>query len=98
MTLVEKMARAMNPECFEPEVERVYGDLWAFDKQAKMRKMALAALKAIRVPTLKMARAGKPATGSAAMSDWTWCAMVEAAIAENVVPSRSSEPVKPDEK
>ena len=56
--MAEKMARAMNPECFEPEVERVYGDLWAFDKQAKMKRMALAALEAMREPNDTVTQAG----------------------------------------
>ena len=31
--LVDKMARAMNQECFEQDIVATYGHLWAFKQQ-----------------------------------------------------------------
>lgn len=55
--MIETVARALDPECFDAEVERVYGELWAFDRQAKARRNARAAIEAMREPTPEMVAA-----------------------------------------
>lgn len=54
MTKLEEVAKAIDPECFDPEVERVYGDMWAFERQRKAREAAIAAVKAMRKPSRLM--------------------------------------------
>lgn len=59
---VERVARALDPECFEDAVVRVYGDLWAYELQAKARRQARAAILALREPTPEMLQAACDAT------------------------------------
>lgn len=68
---VERVARALNPECFDAEVERVYGELWAFDSQAKARRQARAAILALREPTKEMVVAGDDEKEMCIDSDWS---------------------------
>ena len=84
--MVERVARAIDPLCFEPEVERVYGDLWALHSQHKAREKALAALRAMREPTLTMLGDGETAimycedTTQDSYGSYTWIDHRRAAV------------------
>jgi hypothetical protein len=65
--LVEKMAQEINPECFEPEVVKTYGDLWALRQQEKMRSIAKTAL-SIAAPILR----NEALEEAAAKAESTW--------------------------
>lgn len=53
--LIEEIARAINPECFEKDVVATYGDLWAFKQQDRERTRARAALAVARKAILEEA-------------------------------------------
>lgn len=65
--LVEAIARAFNPECFEPEVVKTYGDLWALRQQDKQRHFARAAL-SIAAPILR----DEAARDAFSAGFWAW--------------------------
>jgi hypothetical protein len=56
--MIERVARTLNSEVFDPEVLRVYGDLWAYDARDKALKQARAAIEAMREPTGFMKTSG----------------------------------------
>ena len=56
--MIERVARVLNPQVFDPEVLRVYGDLWANDDHDKAIRQARAAIAVMRNPTQTMKTRG----------------------------------------
>lgn len=56
--MIEECAKAIDPECFEPEIVKIYGDLWAYKRQEECRNAVRAVLTRLREPTPGMNQAG----------------------------------------
>ena len=56
--MIERVARVLNKEVFDPEVLRSYGDLWTYKARDQVLEKARAAIKAMREPTDAMINAG----------------------------------------
>lgn len=71
--LVEIVGRTLRAEVFDPDVLKVYGDLWAYDEQRKILKQARAALAAIRphIEAAERERCAKIAEEGEDGSCWT---------------------------
>ena len=77
--MIERVARTLNAEVFDPEVLRVYGDIWAYDSRDKALERARAMIEAMRDPTKAMIAAGWIDKEDVNPDD-IWRAMIEEAL------------------
>jgi hypothetical protein len=82
--LVEAMARAMRPECWDEKLLPMYGDLWMYAEQAKLRTAAVSALRAMAEvePSESMTLAAAEAAYENDHFDNIYRAMLTQAVAE----------------
>ena len=90
--MVEKVARAIDPEAFDlPRDTRGAAQKWRL-RTAKARKLARAAIEAMREPTEAMCRTGESSKGASSPESWVdgsytpenveliWKDMIDAAL------------------